>query len=113
MSKNKSLNLAMVKKSSLSCTRSQTKSKAFSGDENLELMVESMGDCTKVIADQHLLIRKTCEIISKDEAQECLLEDASTVINLESTKGSSIDRNDLKHAARCLEQVLEFQSCVG
>ena len=37
-------------------------------------MVVSSDDCAKDVADQHFSERNTCEIISKEEAKEYLVE---------------------------------------
>ena len=65
-------------------------------------MVVNIDECVKVIADKHFPYRKTCEIISKEEAQEYLVEATKTFLKFISQKFNGRDDKDLTCVKRSL-----------
>ena len=100
----KSTNLTMVQKNSLKFLRNQKELMILLSDKNLGPMVVHREDYVKAMMEQHLSNKKTCEIITKDEARAYLEVASRAFIDYVSMKDNRIDCNDLTCIKRCLDQ---------
>ena len=73
-------NLTKLQKSRLDRTKNQKEPQALLGDKNVGPMVVIRDDWIKNMTDQHLSNRKTYGIFSKEEAQQCLVEATSSLL---------------------------------
>ena len=75
--KSKSYNLTKLQKLILELIINQKKLYILLAGKTLVTMVEIKDYHAKAMADKHLVDRKTFEIVSKEKAQSCLVENTS------------------------------------
>ena len=104
----KSSYFTMVQKNSLNFLRNQKELMILLSDKNLGPMAVNRDDHIKTMMDQRLSNRSTYEIVTKDEAKDCLAAVSSAFVDYVSLKENKIDDNDLKHVVRHLDQDTRF-----